>query len=88
MPRYVALIDGTDQGVRGFKETLDRADMTDQIAESVGAKVVDLNWTLGEHDIVGILGAPDDVTATASSCRSADEETSARRRSAPSPATK
>jgi uncharacterized protein with GYD domain len=65
MPRYVALIDWTDQGVRSFKETLDRADMTDQIAESLGAKVVDLYWTLGAHDIVAILEAPDDETATA-----------------------
>lgn len=65
MARYVALIDWTDQGVRTFKETLDRADMTDQIAERVGAQIVDLYWTLGEHDIVAIVEAPDDETATA-----------------------
>ena len=65
MARYVALIDWTDQGVRSYNETLDRAEQTEQLAESVGARMLDIYWTLGEHDIVAVFEAPDDETATA-----------------------
>ena len=65
MARYVALIDWTDQGIRSFKETVDRAGQAEQVAERLGARLVDLYWTLGDHDLVGVLEAPDDETATA-----------------------
>ncbi len=65
MARYIALIDWTDQGVRSFKETVDRAGQAEQLAQRLGARLVDLYWTLGEHDLVGVLEAPDDQTATA-----------------------
>ncbi len=65
MARFVALIDWTDQGVKTFQETLDRAGQAGQLAERLGARLVDVYWTLGEHDLVAILEAPDDETATA-----------------------
>ena len=65
MPTYVGLINWTDEGIRNFKETVDRAAQTEQIAEKTGARVRDIYWTLGEHDVVAILEAPDDETATA-----------------------
>ena len=65
MPRFIELVDWTDQGIKTFKETVDRAGLTDQLAETVGARVVDIYWTLGGHDLVVIIEAPDDETATA-----------------------
>ena len=65
MPTYVGLINWTDEGIRNFKETVDRAAQTEQIAEKTGARVRDIYWTLGEHDVVAIVEAPDDETATA-----------------------
>jgi uncharacterized protein with GYD domain len=65
MPTFIGLINWTDQGVKTYKETLDRAGKVEELAQSVGAKVVDIYWTLGEHDIVVVFEAPDDETATA-----------------------
>jgi uncharacterized protein with GYD domain len=65
MPTFIGLINWTDQGIKTYKETVDRAARTEELAQSVGARVLDIYWTLGEHDIVVIFEAPDDETATA-----------------------
>jgi uncharacterized protein with GYD domain len=65
MPRYVTLINWTDQGVAGFKDTVDRYEAFQQQVEELGVQFVDVYWTLGEHDIVTVVEAPDDEAATA-----------------------
>jgi uncharacterized protein with GYD domain len=65
MPTYVALLNWTDQGIWDFKDTLSRASNAAAVAESLGAKLVQTYWTMGQYDVVGILEAPDDETATA-----------------------
>jgi uncharacterized protein with GYD domain len=65
MPRYVSLIDWTHQGVANFKDTVDRYEAAEQQFEQLGVRFTDVYWTLGEHDIVAVLEAPDDETATA-----------------------
>jgi uncharacterized protein with GYD domain len=65
MPRYVSLIDWTQQGIANFKDTVDRYEAAEQQFEPLGVRFIDVYWTLGEHDIVTVLEAPDDETATA-----------------------
>jgi uncharacterized protein with GYD domain len=65
MPRYVVLIDWTEQGVRGFKETVDRYETAARMLEGLGARFADTYWTLGTHDVVSIVDAPDDETLAA-----------------------
>src|SRR5919109_4549433 len=65
MARYVTLIDFTQQGIASFKDTVDRYEAAQQQFEQLGVRFVDVYWTLGEHDIVSVLEAPDDETATA-----------------------
>jgi uncharacterized protein with GYD domain len=65
MPRYVSLIDWTKEGIAGFKDTVDRYEAAQQQFEQLGVSFIDVYWTLGEHDIVAVLEAPDDETATA-----------------------
>ena len=65
MPRYVALLDWTDQGVRGFKETVDRYDAAASALEGLGVQFTDIYWTLGGHDIVAVVDAPDDESLAA-----------------------
>jgi uncharacterized protein with GYD domain len=65
MPTFVGLINWTDEGIKNFKESPDRVTRGEQLAERLGASVKEVYWTLGEHDIVAILEAPDDETATA-----------------------
>ena len=65
MPTYVALVNWTDQGIRNVRETLDRAQKTEELAQKHGASMSQLYWTVGPHDIVAVLEAPDDESATA-----------------------
>jgi uncharacterized protein with GYD domain len=65
MPAYIALIDWTDQGVRDFKNTVDRYEAAQSAFESLGVRFTDVWWTLGTHDIVATVEAPDDETLAA-----------------------
>lgn len=64
MPTYVNLIRFTDQGIRDYKETVSRAEEYWAAIEQAGGRVLQEVWTLGEYDIVVLLEAPDDETAT------------------------
>ena len=65
MATYVVLCQFTDQGVRSVKETTKRAEAFRAMAKKAGATVKDLYWTLGQYDLVTVMDAPDDVSATA-----------------------
>lgn len=65
MAYYVFLVNFTEQGARTVRETTKRADAFRAMAEKGGAKVHTLLWTLGKHDVVSVVEAPDDLTATA-----------------------
>lgn len=65
MPAYIVLCQFTEQGVRAVKDTTKRADAFKAMAQKAGATVKDLYWTLGQYDLVTVMEAPDDVTATA-----------------------
>jgi uncharacterized protein with GYD domain len=65
MPTYVALIDWTDQGVRNFKESVDRYEAAQGQLDGLGVRFTDIHWTLGAHDIVGVVDAPDDESLAA-----------------------
>jgi uncharacterized protein with GYD domain len=69
MPRYVTLINWTEQGIAGFKDSVDRYEAAQQQFEELGVKFVDVYWTLGEHDLVTVVEAPDDESATAALLR-------------------
>ena len=65
MASYVVLANFSDQGIKSVKETVERADAFRHMAEKVGASVKSIHYTLGSRDIVAIIEAPDDETATA-----------------------
>ena len=64
MPNYVALVNWTDQGIRNVKETIQRADRAAELAQKHGCSMQNY-WTVGPYDLVTILEAPDDESATA-----------------------
>ena len=66
MPTYVALIDWTEQGVQNFKDTVDRYESASGQLEELGVHFKEIYWTLGTHDIVSVVEAPDDETLAAS----------------------
>jgi uncharacterized protein with GYD domain len=64
MPTYVVLMNWTDQGIRTAKETVQRRDQANALAQRHGARIEQVYWTVGPYDIVTILQAPDDESAT------------------------
>ena len=65
MARYVVLLNFTEKGMSGLKESVTRAESFHETAAKLGSKVVDMYWTLGIYDGVLILEAPDEATASA-----------------------
>jgi uncharacterized protein with GYD domain len=65
MPTYVALLNWTDQGARNYKDTAKRAETFGSAVQKLGAKLLSIYWTVGPYDLVAIVEAPDDETATA-----------------------
>ncbi len=65
MPTYVALMNWTDQGIRSVKDSVQRRDQADALAQKHGASIQQVFWTVGPYDLVSILDAPDEESATA-----------------------
>ena len=65
MVTYVVLSKFTDQGIRNAKDSPKRADAFKQMAKTFGVTVKDIFWTQGRYDIVIIIEAPDELSATA-----------------------
>ncbi len=65
MATYISLINWTDQGIKAFRESVDRSEAARELAEKLGGSFKEIYWTLGPYDIVGVLEAPDDETVEA-----------------------
>ena len=65
MATYIALSTFTDQGIRNIKDTTIRAEMVKENASKFGAKMTQIFWTQGKYDLVAMIEAPDDESATA-----------------------
>ncbi|MDP8977008.1 MAG: GYD domain-containing protein [Actinomycetota bacterium] len=69
MASYVILANWTDQGVRAFGDTLERAEAVSGLMERMGGRMTSIHWTLGAYDVVVTAEFPDDETATAAALR-------------------
>jgi uncharacterized protein with GYD domain len=65
MPTYIALIDWTDQGIREYRDTVKRYDDARSRFESMGVRLTQVWWTIGNHDIVAVAEADDEQAAAA-----------------------
>jgi uncharacterized protein with GYD domain len=65
MATYIALSSFTDQGIKNAKDSIKRADAVKAAAKKFGAKMTQIYWTLGSYDVVAIIEAADDESATA-----------------------
>jgi uncharacterized protein with GYD domain len=65
MATFITTIKFTQQGIKDIDHTTKRAATFKSEAKKLGVKVKDMYWTLGDHDGLLILDAPDDETATA-----------------------
>jgi hypothetical protein len=58
MPTYVSLIQWTEQGIKNYKDTPNRAEDYSKLVEGTGGRVRELLWTVGEYDIVAVADFP------------------------------
>jgi uncharacterized protein with GYD domain len=69
MATYVSLINWTDQGIKNFRDTTQRAEDFTKLVERSGGRVRELLWTVGQYDIVSIVEFPDDEAGVAALLR-------------------
>jgi uncharacterized protein with GYD domain len=65
MATYIILGQFTDQGIKNIKKTTERAKAIKELAKKSGVTVKETYWTVGHHDVVTIIEAPDDESAMA-----------------------
>jgi uncharacterized protein with GYD domain len=65
MPSYITLMNWTDQGVKSFRESVDRADAAEVVLSPAGITFKDIYWTVGAYDLVATFEAPDEETLAA-----------------------
>lgn len=65
MATYAILANFTHKGITNITQTVERADAFKHLAEKSGGSVKEIYWTMGSRDVIVILDAPDDETATA-----------------------
>ena len=65
MVTFISLCTFTDQGMRTIKESTKRADLVMEAASKFGSKLTHLYWTQGQYDLISIIEAPDEASATA-----------------------
>ena len=64
MATFITTIKFAPQGIKAIDKTTKRAAAVKASGKKIGVKVTEIYWTLGDHDGVLILEAPDDETAT------------------------
>jgi uncharacterized protein with GYD domain len=65
MPRYVVLVNWTEQGITNVKKTVERTDEGTRLADKHGVKFAQSYWTVGPYDMVTLFEAPDDEALSA-----------------------
>lgn len=65
MATYITLANFTDQGIRSVKDSTKRADAVKEAAKKFGASMPQIYWTMGSYDLVAVVEAPDDMSASA-----------------------
>jgi len=65
MATFISNVTFTGQGIDNIGETTKRAAAFKRAAKGMGVKVKEIYWTLGDHDGLLIIDAPDEETATA-----------------------
>jgi uncharacterized protein with GYD domain len=65
MATFVCLVNWTDQGIRNVKDTIQRYERSEELANKHGVSNEQIYWTVGPYDMVFIAQAPDTESITA-----------------------
>jgi uncharacterized protein with GYD domain len=73
VPTYIALMNWTDEGIRNFRDTVDRAEAAEAAFAATGVTFKSIYWTVGQYDLISTLEAPDGETLAAALLRVAEQ---------------
>lgn len=62
MAKYIALASWTAEGAKNIKDSPARLDAAKALAKKLGCELQQFYMTIGSHDMVVIMEAPDDET--------------------------
>lgn len=65
MITYIGLLNFTDKGLQGIKDTTKRAAAAKEAAKKFGVNMREIYWTMGEYDVVCVLEADSEAALTA-----------------------
>jgi uncharacterized protein with GYD domain len=65
MATFISLVNFTEQGIRDFKASPERAAKFKSMAQKVGVTLKEVYWTMGVYDVVLILEAPNEEAVAA-----------------------
>ncbi len=65
MATYISLMNFTEQGIKDYRDTVNRAEMATKAVEQLGGTVKETYWTVGPYDLVAVGEFPDDETGMA-----------------------
>lgn len=63
MAKYIVLGNWTDQGIKNVKDSPKRLDAARALAKKLKCELTKFYMTIGAHDMVVVLDAPNDETA-------------------------
>ena len=69
MASYVTLYTFTDQGIKDYANTVQRAEAATAAVAKMGGTLRSIHWTIGPYDLVSLADFPDDEAATAFTLR-------------------
>jgi uncharacterized protein with GYD domain len=64
MATYIVLFNWTDQGIKSFEDSPSRVDSASKELEKDDIRIKSIFWTIGPHDLVAIIKAPNDEKLT------------------------
>jgi uncharacterized protein with GYD domain len=65
VPKYIILMNYTNEGVRDIKNSAARIEQSTKLWESMGGKTLGVYLTMGQYDLVAIGEGPSDEAAAA-----------------------
>ena len=71
MVTYIGLLNFTDKGMQGVKDTTKRAAAAKEMAKKFGVNMRDIFWTMGKYDLVCVLEAENEQSLVAYNLASA-----------------
>jgi uncharacterized protein with GYD domain len=69
MPKYISLLNWTDQGIKAVKDSPKRLDAAKELARQLGGNLEAFYLTMGQYDMVAIFEGPNDEAAASFSLR-------------------